>query len=192
MKPLTELIKLIPIRTLLVYFIIASLLIIAFKVPIKSAEPVTVGGTSGAASIEVLKPIPKVCNESQTKTQKCGTGLCASVLTITCINDSWVYEACPGNIYARKEVCNGVDDDCDGYADNNLEPQHCELTLGVCNGSYYKKCAGASGWQQCGDGDYNHLLYEPSERTCFDGYDNDCDGAVDYWDKDCVNRDSNR
>ena len=188
---LARVIHLIPIKTFLIYFIIISFLLIAFKYPFDEAIPKKITAQEAVVSFTVNPtPIPqRNCTEGATWTQKCGLGPCESIQITECINDSWVTELCPGRVLATDEVCDGIDNNCDGYIDNGLTPPHCELTLGVCNGSYYKKCSGTSGWSQCIDSDYNKLLYEPSERTCFDGYDNDCDGATDYMDRDCVNRD---
>jgi len=79
------------------------------------------------------------------------------------------------------EVCNGVDDDCDGDTDTELTPELCKLTKGVCEGAT-KRCAGALGWLPCGATDYG-AGYELTEVTC-DGDDNDCDGVVDEVDND--------
>lgn len=179
-----DIIKYTPIRTFLIYFIIAAFLIIAFKVPVaemipKKAAPVQVG----TVAVEIQKPAG-ICEEGATKTQSCGLGPCASIQTTQCTNGRWVSNACPGNANARPEDCNGIDDDCDGYIDNNLNPPHCDLTLGVCAGQFYKRCEGWA-WRMCADSDYDRWLYEPVERTCRDGYDNDCNGYTDSFDSNC-------
>ena len=181
----SDIIKYAPIRTFLIYFIIAAFLIIAFKVPVaemipKKAAPVQVG----TVAIEIQKPAG-ICEEGATKTQSCGLGPCASVQTIRCTNGRWVSDTCPGNANARPEDCNGIDDDCDGYIDNNLNPPHCDRTLGICAGPFYKRCAGVIGWLMCTDSDYDRWLYESVEHTCGDGYDNDCNGYTDAFDPNC-------
>jgi len=82
------------------------------------------------------------------------------------------------------EVCNAVDDDCDGAVDADdaglLQPS-CEDQDGTCSGSVkpLERCTGGV-WDPCTAGDYaaNSPFYELDESSC-DGRDNDCDGEVD-------------
>ena len=84
----------------------------------------------------------------------------------------------PGCEYAcdvrGAEVCNGVDDDCDGAMDEGLTPpsNFCNPN-GVCAGTT-PTCAGAAGWT-C---EYTDANYQESESFC-DMIDNDCDGRFD-------------
>ena len=79
------------------------------------------------------------------------------------------------------EVCNGVDDDCDGEVDNEVPAAPCELQLGVCAGST-QLCAGSVGLLACDLGSYGPN-YQVTETAC-DGLDNDCDGITDGIDLD--------
>jgi hypothetical protein len=84
------------------------------------------------------------------------------------------------------EVCNGKDDDCNGYTDDNLQaPAGFCPTLGICapNGGgpsgigpqgAVAYCQGAAGFV-C---DYPSG-YEPAKETLCDGFDNNCDGVTD-------------
>ena len=73
------------------------------------------------------------------------------------------------------ESCDGLDNDCDGNADENLTPPLAANQDGVCSGTL-KSCGGASGWLEP---DYAAVAnYEASETLC-DGLDNDCDGESD-------------
>ena len=71
-----------------------------------------------------------------------------------------------------QEVCNGVDDDCDGLLDEDLAVDlicvNEEPGVGTCEG--ISVCAGAEGWI-C-------PAAVPSIESC-DGFDNDCDGQTD-------------
>jgi hypothetical protein len=86
------------------------------------------------------------------------------------------------------ELCNGVDDDCDGLTDMEdaldlLEddPQGCEKQGGVCAGA--KKPAGfcqGGAWQTCDEGFYQQLTgYDAGPDAACDDQDNDCDGLTD-------------
>ncbi|MBM4321906.1 MAG: formylglycine-generating enzyme family protein, partial [Deltaproteobacteria bacterium] len=71
------------------------------------------------------------------------------------------------------EVCDGLDNDCNGTVDDNLgrPPVSC-LGFGVCAGSA-PRCDGESGWS-CPYPD----SYQAAETRC-DGLDNDCNGLTD-------------
>ncbi len=76
---------------------------------------------------------------------------------------------------AALEVCNLVDDDCDGATDEDVDAPACELTEGVCAGAVAR--CGADGFLTCDGTDYG-ASYEADETSC-DGLDNDCDGTQD-------------
>ncbi len=70
------------------------------------------------------------------------------------------------------ELCNGIDDNCNGLTDEDVPPLPICLSLGVCS-VVVARCAGAAGWV-C---DYPPA-YQAVETRC-DGLDNDCDGLTD-------------
>lgn len=181
-----------PIRTFLIYFIIASFLIIAFRFPfgeLFKSEALVV--QSPAA--EKPTPYPEICDgfdndqngindDGLVKTQKCSHALCESTQTVTCINGRWVTGECPGLKWATAEVCDGADNDCNGFIDNDLTAPNCDYNLGVCVG-LKKTCGGIKGWLHCSDPLYATAHgYQQVEKDCIDKLDNDCDGATDMED----------
>ena len=76
-----------------------------------------------------------------------------------------------------QETCNGRDDDCDGATDEELGELSCGQ--GEC-AAVVPACVDGQP-QQCQPGQPP----EPSEVSCADGMDNDCDGLADGQDADC-------
>ena len=78
-------------------------------------------------------------------------------------------------------MCNGVDDDCDVATADGVD----ETWFGdACDGPDTDSCTEdsficTSGSQTCDDANAN------IEEVCYDGIDNDCDGATDFGDADC-------
>ncbi|MCA9670148.1 MAG: VWA domain-containing protein [Myxococcales bacterium] len=83
-----------------------------------------------------------------------------------------------------QEVCDGIDNDCNGQVDDGLTGPSCPNQKGVCKGAV-RTCDGQAGWSAtCSDAAYqaaaqaNGFTYEKNETLC-DNIDNDCDGTVD-------------
>ena len=114
--------------------------------------------------------VQRSCYSGVPKTK--GVGLCQQGIQ-NCRAGKW--EKCVGEIVPRSEVCNGVDDDCDGFVDENLR-KACysgpTITMG--------KGPCKMGQTTCSQGRWGQCVGEvsPQKEVC-DGKDNDCDGRVD-------------
>jgi len=117
------------------------------------------------ATDEGVMPEMPTCQTGELGVCAAGTPECRGV-------DGW---ACVRDTEPSTETCNGVDDDCDGTNDNDLDPaaapDHDLGTEGVCAGIK----------QTCVDGAYTSQpinSYEANDASC-NGTDNDCDGGFD-------------
>jgi len=93
-----------------------------------------------------------------------GIGECRNG-TMACANGLW--GPCVGAVYPQPEVCDGLDNNCDGAADENLGSTTCGI--GACENTM-PNCIGGT-LQSC-------VPRTPSPEIC-DGIDNDCNGVVD-------------
>ncbi|MGM0557584.1 MAG: SUMF1/EgtB/PvdO family nonheme iron enzyme [Myxococcota bacterium] len=112
-----------------------------------------------------------VCDCTDGDTRDCGTNVGECELgTQTCDQGTW--GTCEGNVASTDEVCDGLDNDCDGTVDNNLTDVGSDCSTGddgVCADGIYV-CD--SGTRVCEPDN------QPSAEVC-DGLDNDCDGRTD-------------
>jgi hypothetical protein len=113
----------------------------------------------------------------------CGTGKCTGGKTIC--SDAGTALVCTTDAATGVEVCDGVDNDCDGQTDADdpaLKNVNCDKQAGVCAGAAapVELCVGGA-WQACPAEIYAALsaAYQDGTETACDGLDNDCDGQTD-------------
>jgi hypothetical protein len=151
--------------------------------------------TAGSWSTDTCDPLAgataETCNNTDddcdgtvdgiTRGTSCGVGACAATGTETCTAGAWGGNTCtPGTPSA--EVCDNLDNDCDGSTDENASgsplTQSCYTGPGGTEG--VGECIG--GTQTCSGGTYGvctgEVLPTADDATC-NGQDNDCDGSVD-------------
>lgn len=158
-------------------------------------------------------PVGTACDDGDPNTSNdvCnGSGICIGSPCTD--NDADGYTTCQGDCNDSNlninpgavEVCDGVDNDCNGQVDEGCAPEVCdgidndgdgltdaadpglllvlcENQIGVCSGVQKTSnlCVGGT-WLTCATSDYamGSLAFEPTETSC-DTQDNDCDGQVD-------------
>ncbi|MDD9944457.1 MAG: DNRLRE domain-containing protein [Myxococcales bacterium] len=103
----------------------------------------------------------------------CGTGVCASTGTLTCVDGSEQDSCMPGPATGTDVLCDGVDDDCDGAADESYAPVPITCGQGVCLANSATVCVAGSVQQPCTPGPTTG-----DDMDC-DGVDQDCDGTSD-------------
>ncbi|MBU0952799.1 MAG: hypothetical protein KKA90_00005, partial [Nanoarchaeota archaeon] len=116
-----------------------------------------------------------VCTDGTTQT--CSTGLLGvcSAGTQTCGSNAW--GSCVQNIVSTPEVCDGLDNNCNGVVD---ESGICECTNGDTKSCGSNVGACSNGTQTCSMGSWGSCLGSvgPTIEVCTNSEDDDCDGEV--------------
>jgi len=81
------------------------------------------------------------------------------------------------NTNVTAEICDGIDNNCDGEVDEGFTAEDCLEKCYAYEGVNYDPSRG-SGLKCCGDNMYENHPYEATEMSC-DGSDNNCDGTID-------------
>ncbi|MBD3202957.1 hypothetical protein GF327_01575 [Candidatus Woesearchaeota archaeon] len=107
-----------------------------------------------------------LCEHKETRSCGSDIGECESG-TQVCIEGRW--KNCSGNIGSTEEICDNLDNDCDGEIDEDVYKE-CGTEEGVCE----------IGVQTCINGNWDDCFHEigPVQEIC-DNKDNDCDGEID-------------
>ncbi|MCB9638860.1 MAG: VWA domain-containing protein [Myxococcales bacterium] len=138
-----------------------------------------------SCSVTPAAPQPEICdgkdNDCDGKTdedfgnkgQPCvaGTGACESQGTYICKSDGSATQCSVAAKAPTPEVCDGVDNDCNGQIDEGLNRScqtACETGIETCT---------AGQWQSC-------TARKPSQEIC-NNQDDDCDGKVDDFTRPC-------
>jgi hypothetical protein len=109
-----------------------------------------------------------------------GMGICQKSAKVICDPDGTkvICDATPGT--PKTELCNGIDDNCDGTVDDpwdQLLGTNCWIGKGICNAKGQRVCKASGKGYFC-----NAKKGQSVAEICGNGLDDDCDGKTD---EDC-------
>ncbi len=103
----------------------------------------------------------------------CGVGECGATWATSCMEGS-VVDGCEEGTPADVDMCDGLDNDCDGTTDEDFVSVETTCGVGECGAVWVISCVEGSVVDSC-------EVWTPSVELC-DTLDNNCDGKVDEWD----------
>jgi RHS repeat-associated protein len=131
-----------------------------------------------ASSDATCNAIDDNCNGSKdegyvAQTTMCGVGACARTGMTSCVGGAVQNNCTPGAPAATDTTCNGVDDNCNGTADEGYVSQASVCGSGACASTGTTSCVAGQVQSTCMPG-----TPAPSDATC-NGIDEDCSGTAD-------------
>ena len=129
-------------------------------------------GESGEYDWEGCDTIGDECGPGDQKACGAEIGVCHEG-TQSCLCGYW--GLCSGETEKSDELCDGLDNDCDGEVDEEFPDigDECVAGEGECASSGFKICKEDGSGTEC-----DAEVGTPENEIC-DGKDNDCDGEVD-------------
>jgi len=146
----------------------------------------TCSGGQWSTCIGSIEPTTETCDgvdndcdgttdESLTRATSCGLGACTGNTGYeTCSAGTWGQDTCNPLNGATTEICDGIDNNCDGTIDEGItRPTTCGL--GICSQNTGNETCVLGIW----GGDSCNPYLGAIAEVCSDSLDNDCDGNVD-------------
>ena len=127
-------------------------------------------------------------------------GVCARTGTFVCSGDQTGTVCNAPAVTPGVEICNGLDDDCDGKIDEGVPGCNCVAQAETCNNmdddcdgkideGIVKQCGQGTclGTQTCNAGVFGACTAKTPTTEICNGIDDDCDGVADGLEQDCSN-----
>ena len=104
---------------------------------------------------------------------QCGVGACVEDGLKLCVGGEFVENCVPGDPAENDTTCDGVDDDCNGFNDEDFNPYGTNCGVGACFAAGTMTCVGGQLQNDCEPG-----APALTDDEC-DGIDNNCNGTTD-------------